>query len=80
MNRNSKTQKRIIKTPWQAAILTASALLLGGCRTPVPVVPNPPAASQIVRLGETVTYTCPQDCRYSIITTDKGLRYLQGLE
>ena len=73
-------QKLNTKRPWPAAILTASALLLGGCRTPAPVVPNLPAAFQIVRPGETVTYTAPADCKYAIITTDKGLLYLQGIE
>ena len=73
-------QKRIIKTRSRAAILTASALLLGGCRAPVPAVPSLPAAFRIVQPGETVTYTAPADCKYAIITTDKGLLYLQGIE
>lgn len=42
--------------------------------------PKLPAAFTIVKPGETVTYTCPSNCLYSIITTDKGLLYLSGVE
>ena len=66
----------------QAAILTASALLLCGCRTrdAAPVAPRLPAAFLVIKPGETVTYTAPTNCNYAVITTDKGLLYLQGVE
>lgn len=73
-------QKQSISRLLTAAILTAYTLLASGCKTRESAPPNLPAAFQILKPGETVTYTAPSDCRYAIITTDKGLLYLQGIE